>query len=104
MNKKLSGGSYYLVEKYYEKVLNKNKKEIKYLFLGDNILSDCRAPSKIEGWSSIFIYDDIDLKYVEESDNEDNNNYYSAILAPYFEEGDCKLAFPNVNGLNYLID
>ena len=104
-NKKLSGGSYYLVEKYYEKVLNKNKKEIKYLFVGDNILSDCKAHSKIESWSSIFIYDDINLKYVEDSDNEDNNNNncFSAILAPYFEDGDCQLVLPNVNGLNYLI-
>ena len=40
-----------------------NKKDIKYLFIGDNILSDCQAPSKIERWCSIFIFDDINLKY-----------------------------------------
>lgn len=99
-DKKLSRGSYILVEKYFEKLLN--KKDIKYLFIGDNILSDCQAPSKIERWCSIFIFDDINLKYSGEFDKEEKNS--SDILTPYFEDEDCKLALPNINGLTYLIN
>ena len=92
-NKKLSGGSYYLIEKFYEKMLNKDN--IKYIFVGDNILSDCEIPSKLHGWNSIFIYDDI-----EENVEENNYNIYH----PFFENKNCLLSISKVDGLNYLFN
>ena len=101
-NKKLSGGSYYLVEKYFEKLLSKT--DIKYLFVGDNILSDCQASSKLQKWNSILIYDDIKLELINDNSFDKEKNKYSNILCPYFEHGDCKLALPNTNGLDYIIE
>ena len=100
-NKKLSGGSYFLVQKFFEKMLNKTN--IKYLFVGDNILSDCQAASKFPGWNSILIYDNIKLQFVDENSFENKKDNYSNILCPYFEDEDCKLALPNINGLDYII-
>ena len=81
-----------------------NKTDIKYIFVGDNILSDCQASSKFPEWNSIFIYDDIKLEFVDENsvDNEEENSFN--ILCPYFEDEDCKLALPNINGLDYIFD
>lgn len=102
-NKNLSGCSYILVEKFYEKMLN--KKEIKYLFVGDNILSDCRAASILEGWNSLFIYDDIKIELINEnSSNEEDDDKYSNIFFPYFEDKDCLLALPDIEGINYLLE
>ena len=102
-NKNLSGGSYVLVEKFYEKMLN--KKDIKYLFVGDNILSDCKAASALDGWNSLFIYDDIKLELINDnSSNEEDDDKYSNIYFPYFEDKDCLLALPDIEGINYLIE
>ena len=103
-NKKLSGGSYYLVNKFYETMLN--KKNIKYLFVGDNILSDCKGVPNLEGWNSIFIYDDIKLELIDENYNNDkeDDEKYSNIFFPYFEDKDCLLSLPNIEGLSYLFE
>ena len=102
-NKNLSGGSHFLVEQFFEKMLN--KKDIKYLFVGDNILSDCKAASTLDGWNSLFIYDDIKIELINgNSLNEEDDDKYSNIFFPYFEDGDCLLSLPDIEGIKYLIE
>ena len=101
-NKKLSGGSYFLVEKFYEKMLD--KKDIKYVFVGDNIFSDCIAATKFSKWNSIFIFDEIKLELIDDNSNEKEEDNYSDILFTYFEDKDVNLALQNVNGINYILD
>ena len=103
-NKNLSGGSYFLIEKFYEKMLN--KKDINYLFVGDNILSDCKAPSILDGWNSLFIYDDIKLTLINGNsfNDEEDDDKYSNIFFPYFEDKECLLALPDIEGINYLLE
>lgn len=110
-NKILTGGSYVLVENFFKKLLN--KKDIKCIFVGDNIIGDCEVPSKLVGWESVFIYDDIKLDFIGENpDNyqkafdevKDEKDKYDNTFSLYFENKDCLFAFPNVEGFKYLID
>ena len=108
-NKHLSGGSYYLVERFYEKMLNKNNN--KYLYIGDNILSDCKVVSALPRWYSLFIYDDIKLESnIDNSDDndkkclDDEKDKYCNIFSIYFQDKDCLFCLPDVEGLKYLID
>ena len=110
-NKILSGGSYVLVENYFKKMLKKNN--IKCIYVGDNLIGDCEVPTKLLGWESIFIYDDIKLDFIGENpDNyqkafdEVNNekDKYDNTFSLYFENKDCLFALPNVEGLKYLIE
>ena len=99
-----------LVENYFKKMLN--KKNLKCIFVGDNIIGDCEVPSKLPGWESVFIYDDIKLDFIGENpdnyqkafeaDNENDN--YDNTLALYFENKNCLFALPNVEGFKFLID
>ena len=109
-NKILSGGSYVLIENYFKKLLN--KKDLKCIFVGDNIIGDCEVPSKLVGWESVFIYDDIKLDFIGENpenyqkafDDVDNeNDKYDNILSLYFDNKDCLIALPNVEGFRHLI-
>ena len=110
-NKILTGGSYVLVENYFKKMLKKNS--IKCIFVGDNIIGDCEVPSKLPGWESVFIYDDIKLDFIgenpdnyqkafDETDNE--NDLYDNTFSYYFKEKDCLFALPNVEGFKYIFD
>ena len=110
-NKILTGGSYVLVENYFKKMLKKNS--IKCIFVGDNIIGDCEVPSKLPGWESVFIYDDIKLDFIgenpdnyqkafDETDNE--NDLYDNTFSYYFKEKDCLFALPNVEGFKYIYD
>ena len=110
-NKILTGGSYVLVENYFKKMLNKNN--IKCIFVGDNIIGDCEVPSKLPGWESVFIYDDIKLDFIGENpdnyqkafDNVDNeNDKYENTFSLYFKEKDCLFALPNVEGFKYIFE
>ena len=103
-NHNLTGGSYYLVERFYEKMLNKTNN--KYLYIGDNILNDCKAVSKLPGWYSLFIYDKIKLEFIiekKDKDDEQDDNYAN-IYSVYFEEKDCLFSLPNIEGIKYLVD
>ena len=110
-NKILTGGSYVLVENYFKKMIKKNS--IKCIFVGDNIIGDCEVPSKLPGWESVFIYDDIKLDFIgenpdnyqkafDETDNE--NDLYDNTFSYYFKEKDCLFALPNVEGFKYIYD
>ena len=110
-NKILTGGSYILVENYFKKMLNKNN--IKCIFVGDNIIGDCEVPSKLPGWESVFIYDDIKLDFIGENpdnyqkafDDVDNeNDKYENTFSLYFKEKDCLFALPNVEGFKYIFE
>ena len=82
-----------------------NKKDIKYLFVGDNILSDCQAASILDKWNSLFIYDDIKMELINgNSSNEEDEDKYSNIFFPYFEDKNCLLALPDIEGIKYLIE
>ena len=107
----LTGGSYILVENYFKKILK--KKNIKCIYVGDNIIGDCEVPSKLLGWKSVFIYDDIKLDFIGENpDNyqkafdevNDEKDKYDNTFSYYFEDKDCLFALPNVEGFKYLIE
>ena len=106
----LTGGSYVLVENYFKKMLN--KKNIKCVFVGDNMIGDCEVPSKLPDWESVFIYDDIKLDFIGENpdnyqkafDEVDNEkDKYDNTFSLYFENKNCLFALPNVEGFKYLI-
>ena len=106
----LTGGSYVLVENYFRKMMN--KKNIKCVFVGDNIIGDCEVPSKLPDWESVFIYDDIKLDFIGENpdnyqkafDEVDNEkDKYDNTFSLYFENKNCLFALPNVEGFKYLI-
>ena len=110
-NKILTGGSYVLVENYFKKMLN--KKELKCIFVGDNILGDCEFPSRLKNWESVFIYDDINLDFIGEKydnyqkafdDTDDENDKYDNTFSLYFDKKSCIFALPNVEGFKYLFD
>ena len=110
-NKILTGGSYVLVENYFKKMLN--KKELKCVFVGDNIISDCEYPSRLKNWESVFIYDDINLDFIGEKpdnyqkafdDTDDENDKYDNTYSLYFDNKSCIFALPNVEGFKYLFD
>ena len=109
-NKILTGGSYILVEHYFQKMLN--KKNLKCVFVGDNMIGDCEVPSKLENWESVFIYDDINLDFIGENpDNyqkafeaEDEKDKYENTFSLYFDQKSCLFALPNVEGFKYIID
>lgn len=60
--KKLIGGSYKLVEDYFKRVLS--KASIKCLFAGDDLYNDCCVSAKLNGWDSVYIYDNIQTGYI----------------------------------------
>ena len=100
-NKKISGGSYILVEKFFKKMLK--KENIGYIFVGDNIISDCEAASKLLKWDSVFIYDDIKLEFIDcKNLTDDEKDKYSNTYSLYFENKDCLFAIPNIEGLKHL--
>lgn len=109
-NKILTGGSYILVEHYFQKMLN--KKDLKCVFVGDNIMGDCVVPAKLDDWESVFIFDDINLDFIGENpDNyqkafeaEDEKDKYENTFSLYFEQKCCLFALPNVEGFKYIID
>jgi hypothetical protein len=109
-NKILTGGSYVLVENYFKKMLK--KKNLKCIFVGDNMIGDCEVPSKLLGWESVFIYDDIKLDFIGQNpdnyqkafDADDEKDKYENTFSLYFENKDCLFALPNVEGLNYLFE
>ena len=109
-NKILTGGSYVLVEHYFQKMLN--KEVLKCVFVGDNMLGDCGVPSKLDDWESVFIYDDINLDFIGENpDNyqkafevEEENDKYENTFSLYFDQKSCLFALPNVEGFKYIID
>ena len=107
----LTGGSYVLVEHFFQKMLNKN--ELKCVFVGDNIMGDCEVPSRLKNWESVFIFDDIKLDFIGENpdnyqksfdDVEDEKDKYNNTFSLYFENKSCLFALPNVEGFQYLID
>ena len=107
----LTGGSYVLVEHFFQKILNKN--ELKCVFVGDNIMGDCEVPSRLKNWESVFIFDDIKLDFIGENpdnyqksfdDVEDEKDKYDNTLSLYFENKCCLFALPNVEGFKYLFD
>ena len=107
----LTGGSYVLVEHFFQKMLN--KKELKCVFVGDNIIGDCEVPSRLKDWESVFIFDDIKLDFIGENpDNyqksfdevEDEKDKYDNTFSLYFEKKCCLFALPNVEGFKYLVD
>ena len=107
----LTGGSYVLVEHFFQKMLN--KKELKCVFVGDNIMGDCEVPSRLKNWESVFIFDDIKLDFIGENpdnyqksfdDVEDEKDKYDNTLSLYFENKCCLFALPNVEGFKYLFD
>ena len=107
----LTGGSYVLVEHFFQKMLNKN--ELKCVFVGDNIMGDCEVPSRLKNWESVFIFDDIKLDFIGENpdnyqksfdDVEDEKDKYDNTLSLYFENKCCLFALPNVEGFKYLFD
>ena len=100
-----------MVENYFKKILK--KKNIKCIYVGDNIIGDCEVPSKLLGWKSVFIYDDIKLDFIGENpDNyqkafdevNDEKDKYDNTFSYYFEDKDCLFALPNVEGFKYLIE
>ena len=107
----LTGGSYVLVEHFFQKMLNKN--ELKCVFVGDNIMGDCEVPSRLKNWESVFIFDDIKLDFIGENpdnyqksfdDVEDEKDKYDNTFSLYFDNKSCLFALPNVEGFKYLID
>ena len=107
----LTGGSYVLVEHFFQKMLN--KKELKCVFVGDNIIGDCEVPSRLKDWESVFIFDDIKLDFIGENpdnyqksfdDVEDEKDKYDNTFSLYFEKKCCLFALPNVEGFKYLVD
>ena len=107
----LTGGSYVLVEHFFQKMLNKN--ELKCVFVGDNIMGDCEVPSRLKNFESVFIFDDIKLDFIGENpdnyqksfdDVEDEKDKYDNTLSLYFENKCCLFALPNVEGFKYLFD
>ena len=107
----LTGGSYVLVEHFFQKMFNKN--ELKCVFVGDNIMGDCEVPSRLKNWESVFIFDDIKLDFIGENpdnyqksfdDVEDEKDKYDNTLSLYFENKCCLFALPNVEGFKYLFD
>ena len=107
----LTGGSHVLVENYFKKMLN--KKNIKCIYVGDNIIGDCEVPSKLLGWESVFIYDDIKLDFIGENpdnyqkafdEGNDEKDEYDNTFSLYFENKDCLFALPNVEGFKYLVE
>lgn len=109
-DKILTGGNYNLIESYFKKIMGKN--DLKCLFVGDNILSDCEVPAKLDDWESLFIDDEINLDFIgENSVNfgeafklEDEKNNYSNTFSNYFKEKNCLFALPNVEGFKYIIN
>ena len=109
-NKILTGGSYILVEHYFQKMLN--KKNLKCVFVGDNMIGDCEVPSKLENWESVFIYDDINLDFIGENpdnyqkafETEEEKDKYENTFSLYFDQKSCLFALPNVEGFKYIID
>ena len=110
-NKILTGGSYVLVEHYFQKMLN--KKDLKCIFVGDNIIGDCEVPSRLKDWESVFIFDDIKLDFIGENPNnyqkafddvEDEKDKYENTFSSYFDKKSCLFALPNVEGFKYLMN
>ena len=106
----LTGGSYVLVENYFKKMLK--KKNIKCVFVGDNMIGDCEVPSRLLDWESVFIYDDIKLDFIGENPNnyqkafdevDNEKDKYDNTFSLYFENKDCLFALPNVEGFKYII-
>ena len=106
----LTGGSYVLVEHYFQKMLK--KQNLKCVFVGDNMIGDCEVPSKLKDWESVFIYDDIKLDFIGENqdnymkafDVDDEKDKYDNTFSLYFDKKSCIFALPNVEGFKYLID
>ena len=109
-NKILTGGSYVLVEHYFQKMLK--KQNLKCVFVGDNMIGDCEVPSKLPNWDSIFIYDDIKLDFIGENqenyqkafDTDNEKDEYDNTFSLYFDKKSCLFALPNVEGFKYLFD
>ena len=109
-NKIFTGGSYVLVENYFKKMLK--KKNLKCIFVGDNMIGDCEVPSKLLGWESVFIYDDINLDFIGQNphnyqkafDADNDKDKYENTFSLYFENKDCLFALPNVEGFKYLFE
>ena len=109
-NKILTGGSYVLVEHYFQKMLK--KQNLKCVFVGDNMIGDCEVPSKLPNWDSIFIYDDIKLDFIGENqenyqkafDTDNEKDEYENTFSLYFDKKSCLFALPNVEGFKYLFD
>ena len=109
-NRILTGGSYVLVEHYFQKMLN--KKNLKCVFVGDNMIGDCEVPSKLKDWESVFIFDDIKLDFIGENPDNyqkgfevaDEKDKYDNTFSLYFEKKSCLFALPNVEGFKYLIN
>ena len=79
------------------------KENIGYIFVGDNIISDCEAVSKLLKWDSVFIYDDIKLEFIDcKNLTDDEKDKYSNTYSIYFENKDCLFAIPNIEGLKHL--
>ena len=83
-------------------MLNKNNN--KYLYVGDNILNDCKAVSKHPGWHSLCIYDKIKLEFIIENKDDEQDDNYANIYSVYFEEKDCLFSLPNIEWIKYLVD
>ena len=109
-NKILTGGSYVLVELYFQKMLK--KQNLKCVFVGDNMIGDCEVPSKLPNWDSIFIYDDIKLDFIGENqenyqkafDTDNEKDEYDNTFSLYFDKKSCLFALPNVEGFKHLFD
>jgi hypothetical protein len=53
----------------------------------------------------LFIYDDIKIELINgNSSNEEDDDKYSNIFFPYFEDEDCLLALPDIEGINYFVE
>ena len=103
------GGHYNIIEKYYEKLLG--KKDIKYCFIGDNIIGDCKVPGEIKDWRGIFIFDgfgDIKNKLCEDIEREGEayeikeKSQKLDLISEYYKDY-CIMALPDIDGLKYFI-
>lgn len=51
-------GNYKIVEEYFRKL--RNKEDLKLIFVGDNINSDCLHPPKLDNWKTIAVNEHIE--------------------------------------------
>lgn len=68
-NKQFILGNYQFVEWFYKYKCNKEN-NLKYLMIGDSILSDCYDANKLHSWRSMFVLSS--LEYKKTSDNVNN--------------------------------
>ena len=101
-------GSYKVVENYFKKALN--KKDIKCVYVGDDLFNDCCAPSKLNEWKGIFISDCIKTGFIGSNPENFTSNWKEAdedkshidVKAGILSKNTL-IALSNIEGLKYFI-